>query len=81
MLTERQLAVLSEGVFEIDNPRARAVLVALIADVQALKLVIRNLLLSADCTWEAENRGHDWAEACAEARHALDTNLKAAGYD
>jgi hypothetical protein len=32
---------------------------------------LRDLLLSADCTWESNNGGHDWREACDRARSAL----------
>jgi len=33
--------------------------------------VIKDLLMSADCTWEERNEGHDWPEACDQARKAL----------
>jgi hypothetical protein len=36
-----------------------------------LRDTIRDLLLSADCTWEEKNEGHDWATACEMARKAL----------
>lgn len=40
-------------------------------EVAKLRSVIRELLLSADCTWEENSEGHDWPEACTAAREAL----------
>jgi hypothetical protein len=36
-----------------------------------IEQALRNLLMSADCTWEQRRLGHDWAEACESARAAL----------
>lgn len=33
--------------------------------------IIRGLLLSADCEWENQKLGHDWAEACQAAREFM----------
>ena len=41
------------------------------ARIKELGETIRDLLLSADCTWEERKEGHDWAEACVAARRAL----------
>jgi hypothetical protein len=41
--------------------------------VQMLEDVIRTMLLSADCSWEERNEGHDWREACEFARKALES--------
>jgi hypothetical protein len=32
---------------------------------------LEGLLLSADASWEAANAGHDWRDACKQARAAL----------
>jgi hypothetical protein len=37
--------------------------------------VVRNLLESADASWEENNGGHDWPDACKAARELL-SNLK-----
>jgi hypothetical protein len=39
--------------------------------VATLEEALRDLLVSADCTWESHNGGHDWREACDRARSAL----------
>lgn len=41
------------------------------AERDALRDVARNLLMSADCSWEEHNEGHDWANACESARKVL----------
>jgi hypothetical protein len=56
--------------------RARAL--AAEEKVARLRLVIQKLLMSADCTWEERREGHDWAEACAEARLEIGIDLKEA---
>jgi hypothetical protein len=33
--------------------------------------LLRKVFLSADCTWEERNEGHDWAEWCQMARAFL----------
>ena len=38
----------------------------------ALIQTIKDLLMSADCSWEERNEGHDWLEACRAARKALE---------
>jgi hypothetical protein len=43
------------------------------ATVWRLTEALRGLLLSADCSWEEQGGGHDWPEACEEARAALAT--------
>jgi hypothetical protein len=40
---------------------------------------LRDLLLSADCTWESNNGGHDWREACEAARAALALHRSGSG--
>lgn len=37
----------------------------------ALAEIVRKLLLSADASWEERSLGHDWKDACEEARAAL----------
>lgn len=39
--------------------------------VERLSDALRGMLLSADCSWENNNQGHDWPEACEKARAAL----------
>lgn len=46
-------------------------LLARIRKLEGLKSVIIGLLMSADCTWEERNEGHDWPEAVQFARQAL----------
>lgn len=41
------------------------------ARIEKLEQTIRDLLASADCTWEERRLGHDWADACEAARAAL----------
>lgn len=41
------------------------------AEIARKDAALRGLLLSADCSWEENNEGHDWKEACNEARKAL----------
>jgi hypothetical protein len=36
-----------------------------------LREVLKNMLKSADCMWEDRDMGHDWPEACQQARAAL----------
>lgn len=48
----------------------------LIAAVKMLRSQIHDMLLSADCTWEARRKGHDWAEACESARAILEATAK-----
>ena len=38
---------------------------------ETAEAALRGLLLSADCEWENQRLGHDWHEACVEARAAL----------
>jgi hypothetical protein len=42
---------------------------------------LRDLLLSADCTWESIGGGHDWREACDRARAALALHRSGGGDD
>jgi predicted nucleic acid-binding Zn-ribbon protein len=44
----------------------------LVAENERLKKAIKQLLLSADCSWEEKEEGHDWALACSQARQALE---------
>ena len=60
------------------NVRLRHENIGLAAALQAskereakLRATIRYLLLSADCSWEENNEGHDWAQACQMAREVL----------
>lgn len=39
--------------------------------VSKLEQALRDMLASADCEWENRKQGHDWAEACQQARVAL----------
>lgn len=39
--------------------------------VRDLENAIRNLLMSADCSWEERDEGHEWPEACQNARNVL----------
>jgi len=39
---------------------------------KALEASLRDLLASADCEWENRRGGHDWADACQQAREVLD---------
>lgn len=32
---------------------------------------LRIMLISQDCEWENRNMGHDWAEACQNARRVI----------
>lgn len=41
--------------------------------VAELETAVRDLLISADATWEDHNIGHDWPEACKRARRLLPT--------
>jgi hypothetical protein len=36
-----------------------------------LREVLKNMLKSADCMWEDRDMGHDWPEACQQARAEL----------
>jgi len=54
---------------------ARAEVERLRSRLATVKRALRNLLLSADCTWEEQRLGHDWAEACEAARAALSPTL------
>lgn len=36
------------------------------------KYALQKLLLSADCTWEDGNQGHDWKETVEEVRKLFD---------
>jgi hypothetical protein len=40
-------------------------------EVERARVVIKHLLLSADAGGEMDRAGHDWAEACQEARDFL----------
>jgi hypothetical protein len=50
---------------------ARAEVERLRSRLATVEGALRDLLLSADCTWEERRLGHDWAEACEAARAAL----------
>jgi hypothetical protein len=43
----------------------------LLAERNALKQALIDLLASADSSWEERRLGHDWAEACEAARIVL----------
>lgn len=40
-------------------------------ELAALTLLMTVLLQSADASWEESDAGHDWREACEQARAAL----------
>lgn len=40
--------------------------------MRKLEETLRFLLLSADCSWEEHNEGHDWHVACRLAREVLE---------
>jgi hypothetical protein len=44
------------------------------ARAERLEKALRGLLMSADCTWEIDRKGHDWPDACEAARAALEGN-------
>lgn len=46
-------------------------ILALTEKVKQLEGALRNMLKSQDCEWENKNMGHDWREACNDARTAL----------
>lgn len=48
-----------------------ATIEALRAREKVLRGVVRGMLLSADASWEESNQGHDWSQACVDARAAL----------
>ncbi len=72
-------AVVDQVVAEVERLRERAT--AAEAREARLKQALRDLLMSADCTWEERREGHDWAEACEAARAALATPPPAASGD
>jgi hypothetical protein len=72
-----QLQVLADLLTEDDSRNAgregwKADLAAAQKREKRLRRMIRDLLLSADCTWEERNEGHDWAEMCQAARKLLE---------
>ena len=43
------------------------------SEIARYRGALSHLLLSADAAWEDRGEGHDWREACEEARALLDT--------
>jgi hypothetical protein len=46
-------------------------LLALTEEVLRLREALGDLLLSADASWETNDMGHDWRDACKAARAML----------
>ncbi len=62
------------GRLEEFGPEVLAELARLAQRVQELERALRDLLASADASWEnsGSKSGHDWADACKSARTALE---------
>lgn len=43
----------------------------LVVRIARLEEALKIMLISADCSWEEHNEGHDWREACEFARKVL----------
>jgi hypothetical protein len=68
-LEASEARLIAEGQREIAE--ARAEVERLRSRLATVEGALRDLLLSADCTWEERRLGHDWADACEAARAAL----------
>ena len=68
---ERDRLIMAVAYYErlaFDNARERDRLRDRLGEANT---VVRHLMLSADANWELERMGHDWADACEEARAFL----------
>jgi len=61
----------SAEVLAMNRQRYESTLQAKDAQIEKLVIACTHLLLSADVVWEQGEQGHDWPEACKEARAAI----------
>ena len=47
--------------------------------IKALEEALSRMLISQDAEWENKNQGHDWADACRQARDILSRTALAEG--